>query len=215
VGTAKSPAKSKTLKKPTQIPKATKAKSKEVSAQKPSRSKTLSLKKGQTSVNDKQGVEVSETVSTAKKAAGSPRTPKSEKAGLRRVGRPKKAESNKPQFKKMVGRKRKIEVKDAGDSSSESRPSTQRSSLTTDQDESNSRLISGAKAGAKAGAKVGAKTGAKAGAKVGAKAGASLIGRRTKKKFGNKYFGGEVIAFDPKANFYKVRAIWSCFSQIV
>jgi hypothetical protein len=208
VGTAKSPAKSKTLKKPTQIPKATKAKSKEVSAQKPSRSKTLSLKKGQTSVNDKQGVgEVSETVSTAKRAAGSPRTPKSEKAGLRRVGRPKKAESIKPQFKKMLGRKRKIEVKDGGDSSSESRPSTRRSSLTTDQDESNSRLISGAKAGAK--------VGAKAGAEAGAKAGASLIGRRTKKKFGNKYFGGEVIGFDPKANFYKVRAIRSCFSQIV
>jgi hypothetical protein len=216
VGKVKLPAKLKTPKKITRIPKALKVKSKEGRTQKPGKTKTLPLKKGQSPVKEgKQRVaEISGTISTAKKT-GSPQTQKAvprkvgrpkkagsrnvgrpKKAGPRKVGRPKKAESVEPQLKRTVGRKRKPDVKDDGDSSSEIKPSTRRSSLVTDQDVS----ISGAKAGAKAGAK------------EGAKAGASLIGRKTKKKFGTKYFGGEVIGFDTKANFYKVRAIHSWFS---
>jgi hypothetical protein len=190
VGKVKPPAKLKTPKKITRIPKALKVKTKEGRTQKPGKTKTLPLKKGQSPVKEgkERVAEVSGTISTAKKT-GSPQT---QKAGPRKVGRPKKAESIEPQLKRTVGRKRKPDVKDDGDSSSEIKPSTRRSSLVTDQDVS----ISGAKAGAK----------------EGAKAGASLIGRKTKKKFGTKYFGGEVIGFDTKANFYKVRAIHSWFS---
>jgi hypothetical protein len=205
VGKVKPPAKLKTPKKIIRIPKALKVKTKEGRTQKPGKTKTLPVKKGQSPVKEgKQRVaEVSGTISTAKKT-GSPQTQKAgprkvgrpkkagtrnvgrpKKAGPRKVGRPKKAESIEPQLKRTVGRKRKPDVKDGGDSSSEIKPSTRRSSLVTDQDVS----ISGAKAGAK----------------EGAKAGASLIGRKTKKKFGTKYFGGEVIGFDTKANFYKVR----------
>lgn len=44
-----------------------------------------------------------------------------------------------------------------------------------------------------------------------------MIGAKTKKKFSGKYFKGEIIGFDPKAKFYKVKQgfLFGVFQQKV
>jgi hypothetical protein len=186
-GPDKSAVKSKLVDKATTPTKLEKTRDKEDEVQKPGTKKKEPGKKGQPTGKEDvlAEAEVSATHSTQKKAV-SQGTPKDKKMVSNKVGRPKKDESKAP-VTAEAGKKRKSEVKSGTDISSENKPVTRRRSLSLEQDDSN----------------IGGTLGAKA--VVEPFSGASLIGAKTKKKFSGKYFKGEIIGFDPKAKFYKVK----------
>ncbi|XP_024400951.1 uncharacterized protein [Physcomitrium patens] len=133
------------------------------------------------SEDDKQ--EASESHSSEEKNA-------TEQTTLKRGrGRPKKDASSKTPASKTKG-----DGKGSGDSSLESKPSTRKVASEKDRSESESGRSPRGRGAV-----------SPAGGSVSQKEGTQLIGAKTRKKFDGVFYDGEVIGYDPKVKFYKIR----------